>query len=209
MTTHSEYGRGTLDEADVGPEPLAEVAAWVGAAVAAGVEEPTAMTLTTVEPDGTPSARIVLLRGVDGRGLRFFTNYSSAKGRALAINPDCALVLHWAVLQRQVRAVGTAERLGVEESDAYFSGRPRGSQLAAWASEVQSSVVADRSVLDARLAEVERRFDGIDVPRPPDWGGYLVRPRTVELWQGRLHRLHDRLRYRREGDAWVLERLSP
>ncbi|MBA2626310.1 MAG: pyridoxamine 5'-phosphate oxidase, partial [Acidimicrobiia bacterium] len=180
----SEYGLGSLGEGDVGLHPLVEVQRWVTAAEAAGLEEPTAMTLATVDSDGLPSARVVLLRGIDERGLRFFTNYGSAKGRALAASPACALVLHWAALQRQVRVTGAAERLDEDESTAYFAGRPRGSQLAAWASGVQSSVVAGRQVLEARLAELERRYAGEEVPRPPDWGGFLVRPRTVELWQG-------------------------
>jgi pyridoxamine 5'-phosphate oxidase len=150
----------------------------------------------------------VLLRGVDERGLRFFTNYDSAKGRALAADPTCVLVLHWHVLERQIRVTGEAERLPADESAAYFAGRPRGSQLAAWASD-QSEVLPDRSVLEARLAEVEARFDGVEVPLPPDWGGYVVRPSTVELWQGRPSRLHDRLRYRTAASGWVLERLAP
>jgi pyridoxamine 5'-phosphate oxidase len=203
-----EYALGALTEAELGPEPLPEVRRWVAEAAAAGLPDETPMTLATVEPDGTPSARIVLLRGVDERGLRFFTNYDSAKGRALAAQPACALVLHWPVLERQIRVGGVAERLPLDESAAYFAGRPRGSQLAAWASE-QSEVLPDRAVLEARLAEVEARFTGSDVPLPPDWGGYVVRPTAVELWQGRPSRLHDRLRYRATASGWVLERLSP
>jgi pyridoxamine 5'-phosphate oxidase len=203
-----EYALGHLTEAELGPEPLPEVRRWVDEATAAGLPDETPMTLATVDPDGTPSARIVLLRGVDERGLRFFTNYDSAKGRALAAQPTCALVLHWPVLERQIRVTGTAERLPLDESAAYFAGRPRGSQLAAWASE-QSEVLVDRATLEARLAEVEGRYDGADVPLPPDWGGYVVRPTAVELWQGRPSRLHDRLRYRATASGWVLERLSP
>jgi pyridoxamine 5'-phosphate oxidase len=203
-----EYVLGSLTEAEVGPEPLAEVRRWLDEAVAAGLPDETPMTLATVEPDGAPSARIVLLRGVDDRGLRFFTNYDSAKGRDLAAQPACALVLHWPVLERQIRVTGVAERLPAEESAAYFAGRPRGSQLAAWASE-QSVVLPDRATLEARLAEVEARFAGDEVPLPPGWGGYVVRPSTVELWQGRPSRMHDRLRYRTTASGWVLERLSP
>jgi pyridoxamine 5'-phosphate oxidase len=203
-----EYVLGALTEADLGPEPLPEVQRWVTEAAAAGLPEETPMSLATVEPDGTPSSRIVLLRGIDERGLRFFTNYDSAKGRALAARPSCALVLHWSVLERQIRITGEAEKLPPDESAAYFAGRPRGSQLAAWASE-QSEVLADRSVLETRLADVEARFAGGEVPLPPDWGGYVVRPTTVELWQGRPSRLHDRLRYRTTASGWVLERLSP
>jgi pyridoxamine 5'-phosphate oxidase len=203
-----DYVLGHLTEADLGPEPLPEVRRWVEEAAAAGLPDEMPMTLATVDPDGTPSARIVLLRGVDERGLRFFTNYDSAKGRALAADPTCVLVLHWHVLERQIRVTGEAERLPADESAAYFAGRPRGSQLAAWASD-QSEVLPDRSVLEARLAEVEARFDGVEVPLPPDWGGYVVRPSTVELWQGRPSRLHDRLRYRTAASGWVLERLAP
>jgi pyridoxamine 5'-phosphate oxidase len=203
-----EYVLGSLTEADVGPEPLPEVRRWLDEAVAAGLPDETPMTLATVEPDGTPSARVVLLRGIDDRGLLFFTNYGSAKGRALAAQPACALVLHWPVLERQIRVNGVAERLSSEESAAYFAGRPRGSQLAAWASE-QSTVLPDRATLESRLAEVESRFAGREVPLPPGWGGYFVRPTTVELWQGRPARMHDRLRYRATASGWVLERLSP
>jgi pyridoxamine 5'-phosphate oxidase len=203
-----DYALGHLTEAELGPEPLREVRRWVEEAAAAGLPDETPMTLATVDPDGRPSARIVLLRGVDERGLRFFTNYDSAKGRALTAHPTCALVLHWPVLERQIRVTGTAERLPLDESAAYFAGRPRGSQLAAWASE-QSEVLVDRATLEARLAEVEARYDGADVPLPPDWGGYVVRPTAVELWQGRPSRLHDRLRYRATASGWVLERLSP
>ena len=203
-----DYVLGELHEDDLGTEPLAEVRRWVEEAAAAGLPEETAMTLATVEPDGTPSARVVLLRGVDDRGLRFFTNYDSAKGRALTATPTCALVLHWPVLERQIRVTGVAERLPADESAAYFAGRPRGSQLAAWASE-QSAVLPGRAALEASLAEIEARFDGVEVPLPPDWGGYVVRPTAVELWQGRPSRLHDRLRYRATTSGWVLERLSP
>ena len=203
-----DYVLGQLTEANLGPEPLPEVRRWVEEAAAAGLPDEMPMTLATVDPDGIPSARIVLLRGVDERGLRFFTNYDSAKGRALSADPTCVLVLHWHVLERQIRVTGEAERLPVDESAAYFAGRPRGSQLAAWASD-QSEVLPDRSVLEARLAEVEARFDGVEVPLPPDWGGYVVRPSTVELWQGRPSRLHDRLRYRTAASGWVLERLAP
>jgi pyridoxamine 5'-phosphate oxidase len=203
-----EYVLGQLTEADLGPEPIPEVRRWVEEATAAGLPDETPMALATVEPDGTPSARVVLLRGIDERGLRFFTNYDSAKGRALAAQPACALVLHWPVLERQIRVTGVAERLPAAESAAYFAGRPRGSQLAAWASE-QSSVLPDRDALEAQLANVEARFAGADVPLPPDWGGYVVRPTAVELWQGRPSRLHDRLRYRATDSGWVLERLSP
>jgi len=153
------------------------------------------------------SARTVLLKGVDERGLSFFTNYESRKGRELAEDPHCSLVLLWKPLERQVTVTGTAERVSAEESDAYFATRPRGSQLSTWVSR-QSTVVASRQELLDELAAVEARYPDT-VPRPPYWGGYLVRPDTVELWKGRRNRMHDRLRYRREGDGWVAERLAP
>jgi len=153
------------------------------------------------------SARTVLLKGIDARGFSFFTNYESRKGRELADDPRCALVLLWKPLERQVTVTGVAERVSAEESDAYFATRPRGSQLSTWVSR-QSTVIASRAELEDQLAEIEARYPDV-VPRPSYWGGYVVRPDTVELWKGRRNRLHDRLRYRRAGDAWVLERLAP
>ena len=202
-----EYVLGALTEAELGPEPLPEVRRWVGEAAAAGLPDETPMTLATVDPDGAPSARIVLLRGVDERGLRFFTNYDSAKARDLAANPRAALLFHWPP-GRQVRTRGPVTRVGEEESDAYWATRPRGSQLGAWASR-QSEVIAGRAELERRLAEVTARFQEA-VPRPPFWGGYRVAPETIEFWHHRDDRLHDRLRYRRADDGrWVVERLSP
>ena len=191
-------------------DPFAEFDRWLAAAEASGDPEPNAMTLATVGADGRPSARTVLLRGIDPRGFRFFTNRRSRKGRELAVNPSCALVFRWAALQRQVCVTGRAEELGDEESDAYFATRPRGHRLGAWASD-QSTVIPSRDVLEERLAELEATYPG-DVPRPPHWGGYVVVPDTFELWEGRPNRLHDRLRYRRDGGGdggWVVERLAP
>ena len=196
-----------LDEADVDPDPLVQVARWYQEAVGGGLVQPDAMQLATVGADGQPSARTVLLKGIDDRGLSFFTSYESRKGTQLAQNPRCALVLLWKPLERQVNVTGVAERLPAAESDEYFATRPRGSQTGAWAS-AQSSVIADRATLERALADVEARHPD-SVPRPPHWGGYVVRPDTVELWKGRRNRLHDRLRYTRTGDGWVLERLSP
>jgi pyridoxamine 5'-phosphate oxidase len=203
-----DYDVGTLDAADLPAEPLVAVRGWLAEAVAAGVLEPTAMVVSTATPDGAPSSRTVLLKGVDDRGLTFFTNRGSRKGRQLAANPRCAALLRWDALHRQVGVTGTAELVDDAESDAYFASRPRGSQVGAWASR-QSEVIADRGVLERWAAEVEERFPG-EVPRPPFWGGYRIVPDSVELWQGRPSRLHDRLRYRRgEDGAWILERLSP
>jgi pyridoxamine 5'-phosphate oxidase len=185
------------------------VARWIDEAVDAGAPDATAVQLATVGPDGRPAARTVLLKGLDERGFSFFTNHESRKGRHLAANPACAMVLFWRNLDRQVTVTGDAERLPDAESDDYFASRPRGSQIGAWASH-QSSVLPDRDALDAAVAEVEARFAGEGaIPRPPWWGGYVLRPDTVELWQGRDDRLHDRIRYTCHGGAWTRERLSP
>jgi pyridoxamine 5'-phosphate oxidase len=192
-------------------DPLDLFRQWFDAVVAAAVVEPSAMVLATADGAGRPAARAVLLKGVDERGFRFFTNYASAKANDLQANPNCALAFVWPTLARQVRVKGRAERIPHEESAAYFATRPRGSQLGAWASH-QSEVIADRGVLDARLAELEARYPaGEEVPLPPFWGGYVVVPDSIEFWEGRADRLHDRLRYHRgaPGEAWLVERLSP
>ncbi len=206
-----EYAAGRLLEGDVPAEPLALFAAWMAAAVDAGLREPNAMTLATATPDGRPSARVVLLKGVDARGLAFYTNYQSRKGQELAANPWAALCFWWGPLERQVRIEGPVEPLPAAESDAYFQSRPRGSRLGAWVSQ-QSAVIPGRAQLEARLAALEQEYAGSDPPRPPHWGGYLLVPQMVEFWQGGPHRLHDRLRYTRDdtaATAWHLDRLSP
>lgn len=198
-----------LREADVDPDPFRQFRAWFAEAAAAGVPQPEAMTLATATPDGRPSARVVLLRGADTRGFTFFTNYDSRKGDELSANPRAALVLFWKGPQRQVRVEGRVEVVTAEESDAYFGGRPRGSQLGAWASP-QSRVVPGRDVLERNLAEAAARYEGQPVPRPPHWGGYRVVPEVIEFWQNRPNRLHDRLRYVRQPDGtWRIERLAP
>jgi pyridoxamine 5'-phosphate oxidase len=166
------------------------------------------MTLATVTPDGRPAARTVLLKGVSDRGFVFFTNYGSPKGRQLAANPLAALVFHWPEVHRQVIVAGSVSKVSDQESDAYFRTRPRGSQLGAWASS-QSEPLDGRQALERRVSELDRQYQGRDVPRPPFWGGFLLAPVTVEFWQGREDRLHDRFRYRREAGSWVVERLSP
>lgn len=196
-----------LDEADVHPDPLVQFARWFADAVARGVREPDACTLATVSATGAPAARTVALRGHDGRGFTFFTNHRSAKGHELASDPRAALVFHWREVSRQVRVAGVVELLPAAESDRYFAGRPLGSRLSAWASR-QSTVAGSRAALEEAAAAAAARF-GDAPPRPPFWGGYLLRPAEVELWQGRPDRMHDRLRYRPAGDGWCLERLWP
>ena len=191
-----------------GAEPLAQLRAWLDEARSSGLLGWDTVVLATATPDGRPSARAVLLRGFDERGFVFFTDTRSRKGRELAANRYAALVMTWPPLERQVRAEGAVEAVAAEDSDAYFARRPRGHQLAAWVSQ-QSDVLHDRSVLEQRLVEVQREFDGRPVPRPPYWGGYRVVPFEIELWQGRPDRLHHRVRYRRLGEAWRGDLLWP
>ena len=197
-----------LRREDLVDDPIEQFRRWLGDAESAGIPLPNAMAVATADAEGRPSVRHVLLRGVDERGFTFFTNYDSRKGRQLAENPHAGLVFLWKLLDRQVNATGRAERVDPAESDAYFATRPREARLGAWAS-AQSSVLESREELERRVAEAEERFAGIEVPRPPHWGGFLVRPDTVEFWQGRRSRLHDRFRYAREAGAWRVDRLSP
>jgi len=206
-----EYARAELNRAHVADDPIAQFRDWFDAALDAEVEEPNAMTLSTAAADGAPSARIVLLKGLDERGFHFYTNYDSRKGTELSQNPHAALTFLWKPLERQVRVMGPAARMPPEESTEYFHSRPRGSQLGAWASP-QSRVVESRAAIEQNLAEVEAEYgDHDEIPRPSHWGGYVVQPLEIEFWQGRPNRLHDRLRYRRpDMDAeWTLERLAP
>ena len=203
-----EYGDAGLDDPDLAPDPVAMFRHWMHDAVVAGLHEPNAMVVATVSPEGRPSARMVLLKGVDERGFVFYTNFDSRKGRDLDSTPAISLLFPWHDLQRQVRVEGTASRVPDEESQAYFASRPRASQLGAWASP-QSDEVASRAQLQAAYDEAELRFAGQDVPLPPNWGGFRVHPDLVEFWQGRRGRMHDRLVYRREGDRWTTARLAP
>ncbi len=205
-----DYQHDGLVEDAVDPDPLVQFRRWFDEARGhASIREPNAMTLATVDADGLPHARIVLLKGLDETGFAFYTNYDSAKGRQLAERPRAALVFFWEPLERQVRVEGTVERLSREVSEAYFAGRPRGSQVGAWVS-AQSTVIAGRRVLEEAQAEMDARFAQGDVPCPPGWGGYVLRPSLVEFWQGRSSRLHDRLRFRNDGaGGWVMDRLSP
>lgn len=205
-----EYERHGLLEHEVHSEPMGQFARWFETAREAGVLEPNAMVLATSGPSGRPSARVVLLKGLDERGFGLFTNQESRKAQELEANPHGALVFFWPEFERQVRAEGTVETMTTAEADAYWSKRPRESQLGAWASP-QSERVASREQLESNLAAARARFgDEAPVPRPPHWGGYLLRPDLVEFWQGRPARLHDRLVYRRQdGGGWRLERLAP
>jgi pyridoxamine 5'-phosphate oxidase len=207
-----EYGRGGLDLPDLADDPVVMFERWLQQAVDSGVHEPNAMVLATADADGRPSSRMVLLKGVGPDGFVFFTNHASRKGEELATNAHCALLFPWHPLERQVRVEGVATPLGTDEVEAYFHSRPRGAQLGAWAS-AQSRPVASRAELAAAYARVQERFGADDadgeVPVPPDWGGYRVAPEVVEFWQGRPGRMHDRLVYRRDGDAWSVERLAP
>jgi pyridoxamine 5'-phosphate oxidase len=201
------YERDELDETASAADPLQQFGTWLEQALSAQLPEPNAMTLATVGPDGRPSTRIVLIKGCDERGLVWYTNYASRKGRELAAQPFAALQFHWVELERVVRIEGRVEKAGEDESDAYYASRPLDSRLGAWASP-QSEVIGSRTVLVAAAAKAALTH-GLNPPRPPHWGGYRLVPDRWEFWQGRKSRLHDRLRYRLEGGAWMRERLAP
>ena len=201
------YERAELDESASASEPLKQFSTWLDEAIAAQLPEPNAMTLATVGPDGRPSTRVVLIKGFDARGIVWYTNYDSRKGRELASNPYAALQFHWVELERVVRIEGHVEKVSAEESDAYYRSRPLDSRLGAWASP-QSQVITSRAVLVANAAKAAAQH-GLNPPRPPHWGGFRLQPDRWEFWQGRKSRLHDRLRYRLVEGTWQRERLAP
>jgi pyridoxamine 5'-phosphate oxidase len=205
----SDYALAGLNEKDLARDPFRQFEKWFQEAEAAKIREPNAMVLSTADGDARPSSRTVLLKGLDGRGFVFYTSYESRKGRALERNPLASLLFPWIALERQVIVEGPVAKVAREESETYFHSRPRPSQLAAWAAQ-QSSIVTGRAALDDGFKALERKYAGQPVPVPPHWGGYRLSPETVEFWQGRRSRLHDRLRYRRASDGgWMVERLAP
>jgi pyridoxamine 5'-phosphate oxidase len=207
----ASHDHGSLERSDLHDDPTEQFLAWLADAEEVGIALPNAVALATADADRRPSVRHVLLRAVDGRGFVFYTNLESRKGHELAANPNAALVVLWRELDRQISVAGLVEPVEEDEANAYFATRPRGAQIGAWASP-QSAVIDDRAELDRRVADFERRFEGVDVPRPPRWGGYRLGPTSFEFWQGRQFRLHDRFRYERDEAArtgWRVERLAP
>lgn len=210
LRRHTDYGAERLEEEDVATDPIAQFTAWLAEAAERGVYEPNAMVLGTIDPDGQPSIRTVLLRGVDERGFEFYTDYTSRKGRALLANPAVSVVFPWYTLHRQVIIFGEAHPVEREASEDYFARRPRGAQIAAWSSD-QSQPIASREALEEKVRDTEERFrDDETVPRPERWGGFRIAPHRIEFWQGRTSRLHDRLVFRAAvGGGWELERIQP
>jgi pyridoxamine 5'-phosphate oxidase len=210
LRTHTDYGVEKLEEADLAADPIAQFSAWLADAAERDVYEPNAMVLGTIDPDGAPSVRTVLLRGVDERGFEFYTDYTSRKGRALLAHPVVSAVFPWYTLHRQVIVFGDAHQVDVGDSDAYFAARPRGAQVAAWSSD-QSQPIDSRAALEQKVRDADAQFaDAPEIPRPERWGGFRIRPRRIEFWQGRTSRLHDRLVFAREADGtWSVERLQP
>lgn len=209
LSRHTDYGEIALEEGSLLGDPMKQVEQWLAEADEQGVYEPNAMVLSTIDPDGAPTSRTVLCRGVSEHGITFFTDYTSQKGRALDAHPDVAVVFPWYTLHRQIKIRGTVEKVSPEDSDAYFFTRPRDSRIGAWASD-QSQPIESREALEAKVEQATQRFDGVDeVPRPEKWGGYLIRPRSIEFWAGRRSRLHDRIRFVRTDDGWAIERLQP
>ena len=206
---HTDYGEISLEEGSLSSDPMTQVERWLEEADEQGVYEPNAMVISTIDPDGAPTSRTVLCRGVSEHGITFFTDYTSQKGRALAVHPEVAVVFPWYTLHRQIKIRGVVEKVSEADSDAYFDTRPRDSRIGAWASD-QSQPIDSREALEEKVAEATRRFDGVEqVPRPEKWGGYLIRPTSIEFWAGRRSRLHDRVRFVKRADGWEIERLQP
>jgi pyridoxamine 5'-phosphate oxidase len=204
-----EYSKASLDVRDVDKDPIGQFDRWFKEALAAGVPEPNAFTLSTISEGGRPSARIVLLKGLEQRQFVFYTNYQSQKGKELESNPACALTFFWPELERQVRVEGIAARVQESTSEQYFQSRPRASQVGAWASP-QSSIIASRDILEAREREIEKKFEGLNLlPKPKQWGGFAITPIEIEFWQGRASRLHDRVVYYLTDEKWIIHRLAP
>ncbi len=209
LSRHTDYGEIALEEGSLLGDPMKQVEQWLIEADEQGVYEPNAMVLSTIDPDGAPTSRTVLCRGVSEHGITFFTDYTSQKGRALDAHPEVAVVFPWYTLHRQIKIRGTVGKVSPEDSDAYFFTRPRDSRIGAWASD-QSQPIESREALEAKVEQATKRFDGVDeVPRPEKWGGYVIRPRSIEFWAGRRSRLHDRIRFVKQPDGWSIERLQP
>ena len=209
LSRHTDYGEISLEEGSLSSDPMMQVERWLEEADDQGVYEPNAMVISTIDPDGAPTSRTVLCRGVSEHGITFFTDYTSQKGRALAVHPEVAVVFPWYTLHRQIKIRGVVEKVSEADSDAYFDTRPRDSRIGAWASD-QSQPIDSREALEEKVAEATRRFDGVEqVPRPEKWGGYLIRPTSIEFWAGRRSRLHDRVRFVKRADGWEIERLQP
>ena len=209
LERHTDYGEIALEEGSLSADPIEQFRLWLDEADSSGVYEPNAMVLSTIDPDGAPTIRTVLLRGVSAEGFAFYTDYTSQKGKALAAHPDVAVVFPWYTLHRQVIIRGSVEKVPEADSDAYFATRPRDSRIGAWASD-QSQPIDSRDALEQKVEDATKRFEGVDeVPRPEKWGGYLLRPRSIEFWAGRRSRLHDRIRFIYSARGWIPERLQP
>lgn len=203
-----EYNKDSLDIKDLAQNPIVQFEYWFDEAVGANLPEPHAFMVSTVNTEGKPSARIVLLRNADENGFTFFTNYNSRKGHDIEAKPYASATFFWQQLQRQVRIEGTIEKVSAQESDEYFASRPRESQIGAWASN-QSQVLESREALEQRVASLTKEYEGKDIPRPPHWGGYRIKPTQIEFWQGRASRLHDRFLYTLDNNNWTINRLNP
>lgn len=204
----TDYSLKTLDESVVAPDAIDQFTTWWKEALDSEIEEANVTTVATATKDGIPDARIILLKSYDKQGFVFFTNYNSVKAKELAENPKASMIFFWRELQRQVRIYGSVEKIAAADNDEYFHSRPEGSRIGAWASP-QSQVIADRTVLDKKIEAVKAEFEGKAIPRPEFWGGYIIKPETIEFWQGRSSRLHDRIKYSKENNAWKIERLAP